>query len=149
MALTVIALRYAQGFVEKYGDLSVVPTRFFLSKPKLNEEISIEIEEGKVLLIKLLAISNLDKNTGIRDVFFELNGETRAVSVMDTSAAVEQVKRERASNDPGSVGSPMSGVVVEVRVQEGSEVKAGDPLCVLSAMKVSCQLSKAKNIFGD
>ena len=27
--------------------------------------------------------------------------------------------------------------MVEVRVKEGSEVKAGDPICILSAMKVS------------
>jgi pyruvate carboxylase len=32
-------------------------------------------------------------------------------------------------------------VVVEVRVKEGSEVKAGDPICVLSAMKVSRALT--------
>lgn len=30
----------------------------------------------------------------------------------------------------------MSGVVVEVRVKEGQEVKKGDVLCVQSAMKV-------------
>jgi len=65
-----------------------------------------------------------------------LNGETRAVNVQDTNAAVEVTKREKASNDPGSIGSPMSGVVVEIRVKEGQEVKAGDPLAVLSAMKM-------------
>lgn len=62
--------------------------------------------------------------------------QTRAVIIEDTSAAIEHVSREKASSDPGSVGSPMSGVVVDVRVKEGQEVKAGDPLCVLSAMKV-------------
>ena len=53
----------------------------------------------------------------------------RAVSVEDKNSAVETVSRERASNDPGSVGAPMSGVVVEVRVKEGQEIKKGDPLC--------------------
>ncbi len=111
----------------------MVPTRYFLGKPTLNTEIQIEIEQGKMLLIKLLAISNLDKANGTRECYFELNGETRAVTVVDQGAAVEQVKREKASSDAGSIGSPMSGVVVEVRVHEGSDVKAGDPLCVLSA----------------
>jgi len=32
----------------------------------------------------------------------------------------------------------MSGVVVEVRVKEGTEVKKGDPVAVLSAMKMVC-----------
>lgn len=47
------------------------------------------------------------------------------------------MSRERATTDPGSIGAPMSGVVVEVRVKEGQEIKKGDPVCVLSAMKVS------------
>jgi pyruvate carboxylase len=56
--------------------------------------------------------------------------------VDDKSAAVETVTREKATSDPGSVGAPMSGVVVEVRVKEGHEVKRGDIISILSAMKV-------------
>lgn len=80
--------------------------------------------------------------------------QSRAVVIEDNNAAIDQVSREKASSDPGSVGSPMvrdpllgntakdfanqiqSGVVIDVRVKEGQDVKAGDPLCVLSAMKV-------------
>ena len=51
------------------------------------------------------------------------------MSVEDKNSAVETVSRERATNDPGSVGAPMSGVVVEVRVKEGQEIKKGDPVC--------------------
>lgn len=51
------------------------------------------------------------------------------MSVEDKNSAVETVSREKATNDPGSVGAPMSGVVVEVRVKEGQEIKKGDPLC--------------------
>lgn len=55
--------------------------------------------------------------------------QVRAVPVEDKSAAVETVSREKATTDPGSVGAPMSGVVVEVRVKEGQEVKKGDIVC--------------------
>lgn len=58
------------------------------------------------------------------------------VPVEDKSAAVETISRDKATSEPGSVGAPMSGVVVEVRVKEGQEVKKGDILCVQSAMKV-------------
>ena len=51
------------------------------------------------------------------------------MSVEDKNSAVETVSRERATSDPGSIGAPMSGVVVEVRVKEGSEIKKGDPIC--------------------
>lgn len=55
--------------------------------------------------------------------------QVRAVSVEDKNSAVETVSREKATSDPGSVGAPMGGVVVEVRVKEGQEIKKGDPLC--------------------
>ena len=51
------------------------------------------------------------------------------MSVDDKNSAVETVSREKATSDPGSVGAAMSGVVVEVRVKEGHEIKKGDPLC--------------------
>ena len=124
-------------FTAKYGDLSVLPTRFFLSKPEQGEEFSVELEKGKVLILKLLAIGPLSEQKGQREVFYEMNGEVRQVTVDDKKAGVENVSRPKAdSNDTSQVGAPMSGVVVEVRVHEGHEVKKGDPVAVLSAMKM-------------
>ncbi|KIK48122.1 hypothetical protein CY34DRAFT_20961 [Suillus luteus UH-Slu-Lm8-n1] len=125
-----------QGFLEKYGDLSVLPTRYFLGRPATGEEMHISIEKGKTLIIRLMAVGPVVEGRAQRDVWFEVNGEVRAVSVEDKNSAVETVSREKATSDPGSVGAPMSGVVVEVRVKEGQEIKKGDPLCVLSAMKM-------------
>jgi pyruvate carboxylase len=125
-----------QRFVEKYGDLSVLPTRYFLCRPATGEEMHIAIEKGKTLIIRLMAIGPVVEGRAQRDVWFEVNGEVRAVSVEDKNSAVETVSREKATSDPGSVGAPMSGVVVEVRVKEGHEILKGDPLCVLSAMKM-------------
>ncbi|KAG1876610.1 hypothetical protein DFJ58DRAFT_712848 [Suillus subalutaceus] len=125
-----------QGFLEKYGDLSVLPTRYFLGRPAIGEEMHISIEKGKTLIIRLMAVGPVVEGRAQRDVWFEVNGEVRAVSVEDKNSAVETVSREKATSDPGSVGAPMSGVVVEVRVKEGQEIKKGDPLCVLSAMKM-------------
>lgn len=60
------------------------------------------------------------------------------MSVDDKNSAVETVSREKATSDPGSVGAPMSGVVVEVRVKEGQEIKKGDPLCGQYLIVVVC-----------
>ncbi|KAG9307072.1 hypothetical protein G9A89_016900 [Geosiphon pyriformis] len=128
--------------VDQYGDLSVVPTRYFLAKPEIGEEVSIQIEEGVTLMIKFLAAGPLNVITGKREVFFELNGEARALAIDDRNAAVDHVQRERANpSNPGEIGAPMSGVVIEVRTTEGTDVKVGDPICVLSAMKMETVLT--------
>lgn len=122
--------------VNQYGDLSVIPTRYFLAKPEIGEEFHVEIEEGKTLIIKLLAVGHMD-STGKRDVYFELNGEARVVGIIDKNAAVEHVAREKANaSNPGDIPAPMSGVIIEVRAKPGAHLKAGDPVCVLSAMKM-------------
>jgi pyruvate carboxylase len=84
-----------------------------------------------------MAVGPVVEGKANRDVWIEVNGEVRAVAVEDKNSAVETSTREKATSDPGSVACPMSGVVVEVRVKEGQEVKKGDGICVLSAMKVS------------
>lgn len=129
-------------FVATYGDLSVLPTKYFLSKPEIGEEFHVELEKGKVLILKLLAIGPLSDTTGQREVFYEMNGEVRQVTVDDKNAAVENTSRPKADpGDSSQVGAPMSGVVVELRVRDGSEVKKGDPLAVLSAMKMEMVIS--------
>lgn len=124
-------------FTQKYGDLSVLPTQYFLTKPEIGEEFHVELEKGKVLILKLVAIGPLTEHTGQREVFYEMNGEVRQVTVDDNKASVENVSRLKADpSDSSQVGAPMAGVLVELRVHEGSEVKKGDPIAVLSAMKM-------------
>merc|ERR1712230_42439 len=129
-------------FIQKYGDLSVLPTRFFLAKPEIGEEFHVELEKGKVLILKLMAIGPLSEQTGQREVFYEMNGEVRQVTVDDKHAAVENKSRAKAdATDTSQVGAPMSGVVVEVRVKNGGEVNKGDPIAILSAMKMEMVIS--------
>lgn len=126
-----------RNFVAKYGDLSVVPTKYFLAKPEIGEEFNVELEQGKVLILKLLAVGPLSEQTGQREVFYEMNGEVRQVAVDDVMASVDDTSRPKADpSDSSQIGAPMSGVVVEIRVHDGLEVKKGDPVAVLSAMKM-------------
>ena len=124
-------------WTSSFGDLSVLPTKYFLNKPEIGEEFHVELEKGKVLILKLLAIGPLSDQTGQREVFFEVNGEMRQVTVQDKHAAVENTSRPKAdSGDSSQVGAPMSGRVVEIRVKDGSDIKKGDPVAILSAMKM-------------
>lgn len=127
---------------EKYGDLSVLPTKNFLSPPQIGEEIEVTIEQGKTLIIKHQAVGDLNKETGVREVYFELNGELRKIPVVDRSQKVETVSKPKADgHDPLQVGAPMAGVIVEIKVHKGSLVKKGEPVAVLSAMKMEMVIS--------
>uniref|UniRef100_A0A8C6LB55 pyruvate carboxylase n=1 Tax=Nothobranchius furzeri TaxID=105023 RepID=A0A8C6LB55_NOTFU len=96
----------------------------------------VELERGKILHIKALALGDLNK-AGQREVFFELNGQLRSVLVKDTVAMKEMKFHPKAQKSvKGQVGAPMPGKVLEVKVKVGSKVEKGQPLCVLSAMKM-------------
>ncbi|KAK8126007.1 uncharacterized protein PG998_001766 [Apiospora kogelbergensis] len=129
-------------FIQKYGDLSVLPTKYFLTAPKIGEEFHVELEKGKVLILKLLAVGPLSENTGQREVFYEVNGEVRQTSVVDQKSSVENIARPKVDpTDSSQVGAPMAGVLVELRVKEGSDVTKGAPIAILSAMKMEMVIS--------
>ena len=123
-------------FKKKFGDLSILPTRFFLAPLKLGEEIQLEIEPGKTLIIRCVAVG--PGSVGTKEVFFTLNGETRVVSAQDDSVskAIQDTSARKKAKASNEVGAPMSGAVVEVRVKSGDAIAPGETVCVLSAMKM-------------
>ena len=130
---------------KKYGDVSVLdtPTFFFGMKP--NEEISVEIEEGKILIIKLLNISDPD-SSGVRTITFMFNGAERELEVLDKNVDMTTVTTKKADPDKiGDIGATLSGSVVKVLVDKGQKVKKGDPLVVTEAMKMETTITSPVN----
>ena len=100
-------------------------------------EILVEIERGKTLVIRCLAIGEVNQK-GMKRVFFELNGQPRSVGVPDRLHGAAGVAT-RAKADPanaGEVGAPMPGVVSTVAVKAGQTIEAGDVLVSIEAMKM-------------
>ena len=125
---------------QTYGDLSILPTPFFLYGPAIGEELTVDIEPGKTLIIKLLTVGE-PHSDGRRTVFFELNGQPRSVSVADTSLEAEVSRRPKAdSDDPKQIAAPMPGLVVTVSVKKGDGVQRGQKLLTLEAMKMETTL---------
>ncbi|MGB1276953.1 MAG: biotin/lipoyl-containing protein, partial [Nannocystaceae bacterium] len=130
-----------KAFRREFSDVSMLSTRAFLAPLTLGEELWVEIEKGKTLIVKLTAVGELDGD-GRREVFFELNGQARSLKVLDKNVGHTAVSRERAEpENPGSIGAPMPGAVVEVRCKVGAKIAAGDPLVVLSAMKMETMVN--------
>ena len=125
----------------KFGDLSVLdtPTFFFGMKP--GEEIRVNIEEGKMLLIRLDGVSKAD-GEGNRRIQFELNGMPREIKVHDKHMADAVVTSRKADKDiPGEIGATLSGSVVKLLVEKGSHVGKGEPVIVTEAMKMETTIT--------
>ncbi|MFM9026268.1 MAG: pyruvate carboxylase, partial [Planctomycetaceae bacterium] len=122
--------------VLRYADVSVLPTPAFLEGPKPGEELSIDIEPGKTLLVRLLTVGEPHAD-GTRTVFFELNGQPRSVTVADKSLEAKVQRRPKAVvGDAREVGAPMPGLIVTVAVKVGDAVTKGQKLFSLEAMKM-------------
>jgi pyruvate carboxylase len=119
-----------------YSDLSVLPTPAFFYGMKIGQEISVEIESGKTLFIRLVNLGAVDAE-GKRTVSFELNGMTRQFSVVDRSVKPTVKARAKADpNKPAEIGAPIPGLVTTLSVSVGAKVVKGDKLFVLEAMKM-------------
>ena len=100
------------------------------------EVIKVEIEQGKVLVIKLDHISEANA-AGMRTVFFEFNGLPREIEIKDRNAKTTTVTRKKAEKgNMGEIGASLSGSVVKVLVEKGQSVTKGTPLIVTEAMKM-------------
>jgi len=110
------------------------------------DEITVEIEEGKTILIKLFAIGELEPD-GSLPLLFEINGQPRPVRIPDKSVSGILVKaRPRADiNNPDEVGAPLSGKIVKFFVKEGDNVVHDQPLFVIEAMKMQTNIKALKD----
>jgi pyruvate carboxylase len=120
----------------KYSDTSVLPTPVFFYGMEAGEETSIDIERGKTLILKFLAVGEPHAD-GSRTVFFELNGQPREIVVTDRSLGGKVAAHPKAEpGNPRLVGAPMPGLVVRIMVEAEDQVVAGQKLFTLEAMKM-------------
>ncbi len=135
-------LMYPQVFADyadhlrQFGDVSKIPTQDFFYGMEPGGEIAVEMERGKALVIRFLALGDANKD-GVRNVFFELNGQPRSVRIRDDSQeSSRSVNRVADDQDPNQLGAPMPGVIVAIVVEPGQKVLRGDTLLSIEAMKM-------------
>jgi pyruvate carboxylase len=119
-----------------YGDPAILPTPVFFYGMEPGQEISVDLERGKTLIVRYLASSEPHED-GTRTVFFELNGQPRSVRVADSREVAKRAPpRKIEAGNPAHVGAPMPGIVASVAVQPGAKVARGDLLLMLEGMKM-------------
>ncbi len=123
-----------------YGDTSVLPTPMFFFGPDPDAENPVEIEPGKTLIVKLLAVGEPHAD-GMRTVFFELNGQPREIVVPDRSLASAVREAPKADpSDPNQIAAPLPGLVVGIAVNVGDPVRKGQKILSIEAMKMETTL---------
>ncbi len=124
----------------RYSDTSALPTPVFLYGQDPGEEVAVDIERGKTLIVNFVTLGEPHPD-GKRTVFFELNGQPRDVNVIDRSLEPETQAAVKADpDDLKQIGASMPGMVVDVAVRVGGTVAQGDKLLSLEAMKMETTL---------
>lgn len=130
-----VFLDYCKAY-DQFGEVKLLDTPTFFYGMRLGEKINVEIEKGKVLIIRLDEIGEADEE-GNRILFFNLNGQRREIVVNDKSIQSTIVHRKKAEpTDKNQYGATMSGSVLQVLVKKGDYVKKGDVLMITEAMKM-------------
>jgi pyruvate carboxylase len=120
----------------KYSDVGILPTNIFFYGMQPGQEMSIDLERGKTLIVRYVAVSEPHEDA-TRTVFFELNGQPRSIRVADRSQVAKRPAQRKAEpGNPRHVAAPMPGVVGTIVVQVGEKVARGDTLLSLEAMKM-------------
>ncbi|ARU04270.1 pyruvate carboxylase [Comamonas serinivorans] len=131
-------------FGQTYSDVSVVPTPTFFYGMQVGDEVALSIESGKTLLVVLQSVQE-DEASGTAKVQFELNGQSRMVTVPKAGMVGAQAREVAQAGNPQQVGAPMPGSIVHVAVTEGQRVKAGATLLSLEAMKMETHVQAERD----
>ncbi len=132
-------------FRQDHSDTSFLPTPVFFYGLDIGDEVTIDIEAGKTLIVKLNAIGRV-REDGTRHIYFELNGEPRSATVTDLAAVVDETSHVKADPDNGhEIGAPMPGRIFKLMVQVGDQVSAGDVVVVTEAMKMETNVKATKS----
>jgi pyruvate carboxylase len=121
--------------------VGVLPTAAFFHGMALGQEIHVELEPGHGMVIRLVAIGDPDAE-GKRDVFFDLNGQPRRLTIADRTLGIQIERRAKADpDDPREVGAPLPGLLASHSHTEDDQVPEGERLCVIEAMKMESNVT--------
>jgi pyruvate carboxylase len=133
---------YPKVFTEAYnkhlqfGNVTNIPTKNFFYGMDVGEEIMVELDRGKHVLISLMLKGQPD-DAGNVSIFFKVNGQLRNMLIKDRSVKVDKVENVKAdADDPKQIGAPLQGLLSNIIVKKGQAIKKNQPLFVIEAMKM-------------
>jgi pyruvate carboxylase len=136
-------------YLKEHGDFSCMGSDIFFHGLREGETCEIDIAEGKTLIIQLLEIGKVDSQ-GYRYVVFEVDGNRRDVRIKDR-ASLENVHSYdddiimADSESENEIGASIPGNIVKILVNPGDEIKKGESLLVIEAMKMETNITASKD----
>ena len=125
----------------EYGNVIEIPTKSFFFGMKPDEEIIVNLDRGKTLLIEMISVGSPNEE-GMSKVFFKVNGQTRVIQIQDRSVKVEKVVHQKVDrNNKKQVGAPLQGSLSSILVEPGQKVEPNQPLFVIEAMKMETTIT--------
>ena len=137
-------------FREECGDVSRIGSDVFFHGLVEGETSEIEVGEGKVFIVRLIEIGKLDKS-GFRTLVFEVDGNRREVKIKDKSKRISSDGNEEGmtvmadKDNPLEIGAGIPGTILKVLVSEGDEVKEGQSLVIIEAMKMETNITASSD----
>ncbi len=132
-------------FEQQFGDVSAIPTPAFFYGLQEGEEMTVDLDKGKSLIVRQTAKAEAADEEGLVKVFFEVNGQPRATRIEKADVNHKKARTQADVNNPNHIGAPMPGMVVTVTVSPGQRVKKGEPLVSIEAMKMETVLTAERD----
>ena len=127
-------------FRKENGYLTRLGSHVFFHGLAVGETNRVNIEDGKTLFIKYMGLGDLDES-GMRTVYFELNGVHREIKIQDTSASETITKTVMADpDDMRQISSSIPGSVSKIEVKVGDTVAENQVIAVVEAMKMETSI---------
>ncbi len=125
----------------KYDNLTNLPTKNFFFGMERGEEITVDLDRGKTLLISLDSIGK-PNDEGMVTVYFRINGQARTVQVKDESIKVQTITNTKVDkSDTKQIGAPLQGLLSTILVKKGDKVIKNQPLFIIEAMKMETTIT--------
>jgi len=133
--------------LQEYGHLYNLESHVFFYGLKEGETAEIELEEGKIMIVKLVEIGDLDEE-GYRTLAFEVNGNRREIRILDKNFYRQDKSEHTLMADPSNpkeIGSSITGTISKILVKEGDKVQRKQSLVIIEAMKMETNILAAED----
>ncbi|MDK2917969.1 MAG: pyruvate carboxylase [Candidatus Petromonas sp.] len=128
--------------LKEYGHLYNLESHVFFYGLKEGETSEVELDEGKIMIVKLIEVGKLDEE-GYRTVAFEVNGNRREIKILDKNLGEKESVEMTLMADPNNdkeIGASIPGAISKILIKEGDKVKEKQSLAIIEAMKMETNI---------